>query len=262
MQNRPPEWQLPPGITPDLWAFLTDSDQAHRYDSLLASTPLLEQDQRFVERHCPTVGRLVDLGCGTGRLSVLLAKRGDWVVAVDLSEEMLRIVGCKAKEARLTVHRVQANIVELGVLADASFDYAACLFSTLGMVAGSINRVRAVEHVLRLLRPGGVFVVHVHNRWFNFWDRAGRRWLLKDCLPSLLRQAKAGDRPVPRADGRPGWSLHHFTRREIVGLLQNCGFEIVAVQPVSLRTDGRLVLPSWFGWLRSYGYLIAARRPR
>lgn len=241
---------------------MTDSVQAHDYDSLLANTFLLEQDQHFVERHCPSAGLLIDLGCGTGRLSVPFAKRGYWVVGIDLSEEMLRIVGKKATDAGVTVHRLQANIVELGSLADASFDYAVCLFSTLGMVAGSMNRLRVVEHVYRLLRPGGVFVVHVHNRWFNFWDRGGRRWLLKDCLRWLFHQADSGDRPMPRADGRPGWSLHHFRRREIVGLLQDCGFEIIAVQPVSLRTDGRLILPWWFGWLRTYGYLIAARRPQ
>ena len=55
--------------------------------------------------------------------------------------------------------------------------------------------------------------------------------------------------------------IHLFTRREIVRLLRSCGFEIVEVRPLSLQADGRLRCPWWFGRLRSYGYLIAARRP-
>jgi SAM-dependent methyltransferase len=262
MQPKPPDWRLPSGVTPELWEYLTDSDHAQSYDHSLADTPLLEVDRRFVEAHCLPPGRLLDLGCGTGRLLLPFAKRGYWTVGVDLSEEMLRIVGQKGLAAGVTVHRVRANIVDLGGLADGTFDYAACLFSTLGMVAGSAHRQSVVQHVHRLLRPGGTFVVHVHNRWFNFWDRAGRRWLIQDLVRSAFRAPAAGDRPVLRHDGTPAWSLHHFTRGEIIRLLRHNGFEITEVQPLSLQPDGQLRLPRWFGWLRAYGYLIAARRPR
>ena len=261
MQPKPPDWRLPAGVTRGLWEYLTDSDQAQSYDCVLAETPLLDVDRRFVETHCPHPGRLLDVGCGTGRLLLPLAKRGYWVVGVDLSEEMLRVAGQKAEAAGASVHRVRANIVELAGLADQTFDYVTCLFSTLGMVSGSEHRQSVVQHVHRLLRPGGTFVVHVHNRWFNFWDRAGRRWLLRDLFRSAFRGPTAGDRPVLRRDGTPGWSLHHFTRREIVRLLERSGLQVIEVQPISLRADGWLPAPWWFGWLRSYGYLIAARRP-
>ena len=55
--------------------------------------------------------------------------------------------------------------------------------------------------------------------------------------------------------------MHLFTRREIGKLLRSGGFDIVEVRPLSLRADGRLRAPWWFGRLRSYGYLIAARKP-
>ena len=40
--------------------------------------------------------------------------------------------------------------------------------------------------LFRLLRPGGRFILHVHNRWFNAWDRSGRAWLLRDWLRSWM----------------------------------------------------------------------------
>ncbi len=156
---------------------------------------------------------------------------------------------------------MKANLVELDALSDATFDYAACLFSTLGMVMGAAERRRALGHVHRLLRPGGRFMLHVHNRWFNFWDSQGRRWLARDVLKSLARRPDAGDRAMPVHQGIAGLSLHLFMRREAVRFLREAGFRVLEVRPVSLRPDGRLPRPWWFGWLRAYGYLIAAQKP-
>ncbi|MBY0524801.1 MAG: methyltransferase domain-containing protein [Gemmataceae bacterium] len=252
--HQPPDWQLPPGVNRGLWDYLHDPTLARQYDESLAGTPLLTVDLKFAERHFSRPGRLIDLGCGTGRLLLPFAARGFWVLGVDLSAEMLRVVGEKAVAAGVTVHRLQANLVQLDGIADASFDYAACLFSTLGMIAGAEARLAVLRHVYRMLRPGGVFVLHAHNRWFSLWDRGGRRWLLRDLFGGN------GDRPMPAHRGIAGLALHHFTRRELLGLLTETGFEVDAVLPVSLRTDGRLSLPWWFSGLRAYGYLVAARR--
>jgi SAM-dependent methyltransferase len=123
------------------------------------------------------------------------------------------------------------------------------------MVVGSDVRRRVLAHVYRLLRPGGRFVLHVHNRWFN-----GVAWVVADRLRSWLAGRPAGDRTMPVHQGIAGLMLHLFTRREAIGLLRDAGFEVVEVRPISLRNDGRLCCPWWFGWRRAYGYLIAARK--
>jgi SAM-dependent methyltransferase len=261
MTPAPADWQLPPGVTRGLWDYLHDAELARGYDAALAGTPLLDLDLRFAEEHFSRPGRLIDLGCGTGRLLLPFARRGHWVLGVDLSEAMLRVASAKATSAGVTVHLLQANLVELDGVRDQSFDYAACLFSTLGMVIGAAERRRVVGHAYRLLRPGGRLVLHVHNRWFNFWDPQGRRWLLKDLLWSSLGRSAGGDRLMPPHQGIAGLSLHLFTRREAARLLREAGFRLREVRPVSLRPDGRLPRPGWFGWLRAYGYLIAADRP-
>jgi SAM-dependent methyltransferase len=262
MRPSPPDWNLPQGVSRELWDYAHDADVARRYDEVLAGTSLLAADLRFADRHFNKPGRLVDLGCGTARLLLPFAKRGFWAVGVDLSAEMLRIVGEKAAAAGLTVHRLQANLVQLDGLADATFDCAACLFSTLGMIHGDRARQQVVDHAYRLLRPGGVFVVHVHNRWFSLWDRAGRRWLLRDWLGLRATGEEKGTRPVPAHRGIAGLPLHHYTRREIVRQLERAGFAIIEVQPVGLGSDGRLSAPWWFGRLRAYGYLLAARKAK
>lgn len=261
MDSVPADWQLPPGVDRGLWHYVHDTALARNYDATLVDCALLEVDRAFVERHCPAPGRLIDLGCGTGRLLIPLAQRGFWVLGVDLSMEMLRMARGKAEAAGVSVHLLQANLVELGCLDEASFDYAACLFSTLGMIQGQASRRRMVAQVQRLLRPGGTVILHVHNRWFPIWIPQGRRWLVGNAWESLRGRERAGDKHMPPHQGLAELTMHLFTRREILRLVREVGFEVVEVMPLSLRADGRLPMPWWFGGLRAYGYLVAARKP-
>jgi SAM-dependent methyltransferase len=239
---------------------LHDAELARDYDASLTGLALASFDVRFAESVFDRPGRLIDLGCGTGRLLLPFAARGYWVLGVDLSEEMLKQVGAKAAAAGVTVHRLKANLVDLSAIADQSFDYATCLFSTLGMIVGAAERKRAVQHVHRILRPGGKFVVHVHNRWFEIWNPQGRKRLVGDLLRRIFRREPAGDRLMPVHQGIAGLTLHLFTRREICRLLRDAGFGIRAIQPLSLDPEARLRYPGFFGFARSYGYLIAAER--
>lgn len=254
------DWRLPKGVSQALWDYFHDPETARTYDAELAGTPLLDADVNFVREHCRSAGRFIDLGCGTGRLAIALAQAGYTPVAVDLSVEMLKVLREKANGLGIEIASVCANVVEFGIFADASFDHAACLFSTLGLVAGADQRRRVIEHVHRLLRPGGVFVVHVHNRWFNMWTRAGRHLLFRDMLEAWTGRGHAGDYMMPAHRGTGAITMHLFTRREIVRLLRSAGFAISEVRPVSAGPDARLAMPWWFGRLRAYGYLIAARK--
>jgi SAM-dependent methyltransferase len=250
----PADWQLPPGVSRALWDYAHDPAAARSYDQELAGTPLLQFDVQYVLDHCRPPGSLLDLGCGTGRLALALAELGYRPVAADLSPEMLQILGDKANARGLDIPRLQVNLVELDALADHSFDHAACLFSTLGLIEGTAHRRRFLRHVQRVLRPGGVFVVHVHNRWFHLWSRAGRR---------LLRQSLfGGDFLMPAHRGIGRLNMHLFTRREIVRELKAAGFQVQDVRPVSLRADGKMRYPVFLGRCRAYGYLLAATTTR
>lgn len=246
------DWQLPSGVSRALWDYAHDPAFARSYDQELADTPLLSMDVQYVLDQCRPPGRLIDLGCGTGRLAIALAIRGYRMIGVDLSPEMLRILGGKAASLGLDIPRIQANLVELDCVANQTFDYAACLFSTLGLIEGKNHRRCFLRHVSRLLHPGGVFILHVHNRWFHLWSRAGRRLLWQNLL--------GGDFLMPAHKGIGRLNMHLYTRREIIRELKEAGFRVRDVRPVSLRPNGKVKYPSLLGGWRAYGYLLTAAK--
>jgi len=245
-----PDWQLPPGVDRGLWDYLRADDMVAGYDAQMAASPLARADVAFCERAFPTPGRLLDLGCGTGRLCVHFADRWYSCVGVDLSEPMLAQARANAASAGVNCEWKAANLVELADLPDDDFDYAACLFSTLGMVRGTENRAKVVANAFRLLKPGGRFVLHVHNRFFRGLG-AGVVW--RQRFRTLLGRPDAGDGTMPQAYGGAPLTLHHFTRRGAVRLLTDAGFRVVEVVPVGV--DGE---PAG----DAYGYLLLAERGR
>ena len=235
-----PEWQLPSGVDRGLWDYLHSRDMAAGYDEQMAASPLAAADVRFCEKHFQP-GRLLDLGCGTGRLCRHFASRGFDCTGVDLSEEMLAL----ARQHGESVTWLNANIVELADLADASFENVACLFSTLGMARSAEHRRAAIANAFRLLKPGGTCVLHVHNRSFR-----GLGW----------RRFRSGDITMPQAYGGAALTIHHFSRREIAMLLQKAGFAIREVAEVRAE-NGATPAARWRPAWNIYGYLIAAARP-
>jgi SAM-dependent methyltransferase len=239
-----PDWQLPPGVDRGLWDYLHSGEMAAGYDAQMAASPLAAADARYCEEWFPEPGRLIDLGCGTGRLAVHFARKGYDCVGVDLSDAMLAVAAANAAAAGVRVGWAKANLVELGGVPDESFDYAACLFGTLGMVRGADHRLIAAGHAYRVLRPGGRLVLHAHNRWFRRLGRA---------------RFRTGDLTMPQAYAGAPLTLHHFSRREAVGLIETAGFRVLDVRPVG--EAGRLPAAWWLPAVRAYGYLLAGERP-
>lgn len=247
-------------MTLGLWQYAHADHIADDYDDYFAHNSLFDFDQAVLARHFTRPGWLVDLGCGTGRLLLPFARRAFRGLAIDLSMPMLEVVGQKAREESLPIERLQANLTQLDCLRDQFADYAICMFSTLGMVRGRQNRMKVLGHTHRILKPGGKFVLHVHNRWYNLFDPQGRVWVLQNLIGSLLRRNQEPGDKFFDYRGIPNMFLHVFTRSELKADLRDAGFRIVEF--IALDTQRRHALghPWFLGRLRANGWIVVCSK--
>lgn len=248
-------------MTRGLWEYAQSESIAYDYDEFFAFNSLFEFDAEVIDRHLTRPGLVVDLGCGTGRAIVRLARRGFPCLGVDLSPYMLEVVGDKAAEESLPIWRVQADMTQMGWLRDQSADYCLSLFSTLGMVRGRAARRQVLCEVRRILKPGGLLILHVHNWWFNLLDAAGRAAIARALVRRLWnRDEELGDRFFDYR-GIPQMFLHLYRRSELIDDVRDAGLAIEELIPLALTRDRPLANPWWLGRIRANGWIVTARRP-
>jgi SAM-dependent methyltransferase len=141
-------------------------DYADSYDALYADKDyeaecdLLERVFRRADR---PVRSVLDLGCGTGRHSVELARRGHEIVGVDLSEGMLE----RARRRALD-EAVEGATFVLGDIQNVAlgrrFDAVVSMFAVLGYQIGDAAVRSTLANIRGHLEPGGTFVFDV---WYG-----------------------------------------------------------------------------------------------
>ena len=102
-------------------------------------------------------GPVLDLGCGTGRVALDLARHGHAVTGLDSDAELVRELTARARRLGMKVD---------GVVADARcfslpsrFGVAIAPMQVVQLLGGSDGRTAALERVRRHLLPGGVLAV-------------------------------------------------------------------------------------------------------
>ena len=261
-KNRP-QWQLPKGVSHGLWDYTQSNSIADDYDEYFSYTSLFELDQGLVLETLAQVGKpnelVADLGCGTGRALVPVVEAGYRGLAIDLSWPMLQLVQQKAQQQNLNIQCLRTNLVEMNGLAENSVDHCICLFSTLGMISGKDNRQATLQHIARIMKPGGRFILHVHNYWYNLYDPGGPKWLIRNWLQSLFtKNVQRGDRQFSYR-GVPNMFLHVFRYREIKRALKSAGLSIERTVPLHAQRQRPLSNPWLFRDLRANGWIFSIR---
>ena len=192
----------------------------------------------YVERHFrkskAPVHRVVELGCGTGSLTKLLARRGYRMTAVDQSPDMLAVADQKCEG--LDVLFLCQDMSRLALLESA--DAVISCLDSLNYVTRPAALKRTFQRVYRALAPGGLFLFDVKTPLALEWADGQVNLDEDDGLFCVWRGEYSPKRRVcgygldlfvREEDG--GWSRggeyheeYAYTMEELDGFLREAGF--------------------------------------
>ena len=133
--------------------------------------------QKILEREGLKPRTCVDLACGTGSVSLLLAQKGMEVIGVDMSEDMLTVAFDKVCDMERPPRFICQKLQELRL--PRGMDLAVCALDSLDYITEPADCAEAIRRVYKALNPGGVFIFDV-NTPEKLRAMDGQVWLDED----------------------------------------------------------------------------------
>ncbi|WP_435349765.1 class I SAM-dependent methyltransferase [Haloarchaeobius sp. HRN-SO-5] len=200
----------------------SSADAIETYRENAATTGLFEPERDILDRYFTTRGaRVLDVGCGAGRTTVELDKRGFDVTGVDCSREMIRA----AQELFPGVNVAVADATDLP-FPNNSFPYVLYSYCGVDYIYPADQRLEALLEINRVLEPGGIFAFSTHNCLYNLpalvddWKHLRNLYIENGNLRRLFDQYKI--------DGREyAVTTYISSPRRQHRQLECCGFEYV-----------------------------------
>lgn len=185
-------------------------------------------------------GRVLELGCGAGRLTGYLAELASVAHGVDISPAM--VDHCRRAYPRATFG--EGDLRDLSAFEPGSFDVVVAAYNVLD-VLGDQERRAALDGMHRVLAAGGLLMMSTHNR--DYAPRLGEPLRLRGRTPlrvaitlaRMPRWQRNRRRLLPLERNEPGYAilndishdfsaLHYYIHRDAQERqLAECGFELV-----------------------------------
>jgi SAM-dependent methyltransferase len=125
--------------------------------------------------------RLLEPACGSGRLTLEMARRGWEVSGFDGNPNMVAFAGERMAEAGLqaSLWKDWMQSFELPKGVKGGFDLAHCLVSTFKYLQTEKDAIACLQRVADVLRPGGIFCLGLHLTDYDRGTAEHERWVAR-----------------------------------------------------------------------------------
>jgi SAM-dependent methyltransferase len=117
----------------------------------------------YVEEATKVQGKVLELMCGTGRVSIPLLEAGVDLTCVDVSKGMLARLQERLRTRKLKARVVQADVRQLDLGEEEQFELALVPFHSFSELVSPRDRELALRTVYCCLREGGRLICPLHN---------------------------------------------------------------------------------------------------
>ena len=214
----------------DSFAPLYDEVLGNRYHAALLPQLL----KRLRRLRAPMPARMLDLGCGTGKLAAFFRERGCAAVGLDLSLGML-LEGA----ARFSCPRVNGDMARFAFR--RPFDIVLCMYDSLNHLISDTDVRAMLAGVFHALEPGGIFLFDSNNLW-AFRHVFGSREIFRHEEETGTAEMKTGfDRESglawahvkgrgPRGSFEDSLMERYYSREDLERWLREAGFGQIKVE--------------------------------
>lgn len=176
--------------------------------------------------------RVLDIPCGSGRHSVLLAKRGALVLGLDASPAYLRAARARAK-GLANARFVRGDMRRLHLA--GAFDAAVNLWTSFGYFDRPSDDLKVLRAIRRSLKPGGLFLIDLVDYAAIKRRRRTKNWVAREDGSFVLEEAFLIGGRDPRVVNEwiilcPGkravrsrFVVRGYDQRRLYGLLRKAG---------------------------------------
>ncbi|WP_042146035.1 class I SAM-dependent methyltransferase [Paucisalibacillus sp. EB02] len=216
---------------------------ARLYDEFMMEAPYgkwVEFTEYVINKYNLNAPKMIDLGCGTGEITVQLAKKYP-ITGVDYSSDMLTIASQKAAETNLTINWIHQDLRELEGLSE--FDLAISFCDVMNYITTESELNKVFSNIANLLNEDGIFIFDVHSMKHieeelienTFADVTEDNAYIWFCYPGEHKGEMFHELTFFASD-RDNYSrfdeTHHqrtFSVNVYQNLLKNCGLEILNI---------------------------------
>lgn len=142
------------------------SEFANVYDIFMEDTPY-EEWYKFIEDCIKEQGIVVqsvcELGCGTGQMTMLFAKKGYDVIGIDYSPEMLMVAQDRAFEEEVSIRYLMQDMCEFEI--DREVDLICSCCDSMNYLLEEDEVKSTFEKVKAYLAPNGLFIFDMNTHY-------------------------------------------------------------------------------------------------
>lgn len=199
-----------------------------KYSKAVNEVGLWKSEEIIFKKYVSKDAKILDIGCGGGRTTINLYKKG-WnnIKGIDLSEKLIETAQKTVKENKYDIIFESGDATSLNC-ENNSFNTVLFSFNGLFCIPNKINRQKVLSEAFRVLKENGIFIFTSHDRDITpeafkpFWEKYNKEW---DEGNFDNRIIDYGD-IFPISEGREIY-IHIPKPDEVKEMIKKAGFKLI-----------------------------------